>query len=118
MSSVLLKPPRARSEHEAREVLESVKSRFYTTHANQIAENQDKQNGRSTRDGKKQRYSAYIAKAFGKTGKIWPYLGTAVMPEKASYPWHDEWTYPGRVPNYGTSPRLAVLDSLQFKKVR
>ena len=54
--------PRARSEHEACEVLESVKSRFYAAHANQIAENQDKLDGRSKRDGKKQRYSAYTVK--------------------------------------------------------
>ena len=30
-----------------------MKSRFYAAHANQIAENQDKLDGRSKRDGKK-----------------------------------------------------------------
>ena len=42
--------------------------------------------------GKKHRYDAYTAKVFGKTGKLWEYLSTGVMPEKASYPWQDEWT--------------------------
>ena len=84
--------PRARSEHEACEVLESVKSRFYATHANKIAENQDELAGRGKRKGKKHRYDAYTAKVFGKTGKLWEYLSTGVMPEKASYPWQDEWT--------------------------
>ena len=43
--------PRARSE--------SVKSRFYATHANKIAENQDELAGRGKRKGKKHRYDAY-----------------------------------------------------------
>ena len=63
--------PRARSEDEAREVLESVKSRFYAAHANKIAENQDELAGRGKRKGKKHRYDAYTAKVFGKTGKSW-----------------------------------------------
>ena len=35
-----------------------MKSRFYATHVNQIAEHQDKLDRRSKRDGKKQRFSA------------------------------------------------------------
>ena len=55
------------------EALESVKSRFYATPANQFAEHRGMLDGRSKRGGKKQRYSAYIAKVFDKTGMSWPY---------------------------------------------